>query len=331
MKVIQIVFLAALSIVISSCGNGAEETPETTIEKNWQTAEVNRVTHIDQIRSTGRIVYEKELQLSFKTSGIIDRVYVKQGEQVKKGDLLAELKMDEIEARQQQADKAYQKAKRDYQRTEALYSEKVATLEQLQNMETQLELAKLDLETAEFNLKYASANAPSDGIIQSVLMEENEIIQAGAPVVFFGAYESGKVLITNMSDVDVVKIAMGDSVEIKSDAYPGEIFAGSVMEIAGMAIPQTGTFEVRILVDDRKNQLRSGFICSAVTFSSQERELLSIPVEGLSSADGKEGLVYLLKEDGPEKRKVMIERILGDHILVSEGVSAGDQVITRGL
>jgi RND family efflux transporter MFP subunit len=250
---------------------------------------------------------------------------------VKQGQLLASLKLDEITAKTEQAENAVAKAERDFRRVRALYADSVATLEQLQNAESQLNHARLDLETVQFNLRYSQIRAPQNGVVQYVNVQENEAIQAGNPVLLFGSQSSAKILKTTLSDADVVKISSGDSALVLFDPFPETIFQGTVDEISGSADPSTGTYEVKIEIADSGNLLKSGFIGTATIQASNKVKYIALPVESLVVADGRSGEVYVTKNGIAQKRTIEIFQIVGEKLLVSKGISAGEKVIVGGL
>ena len=235
------------------------------------------------------------------------------------------------EKRTSQALIAVEKAERDYDRTKALYADSVATLEQLQNAESQLQNAQQNLRAAQFNQNESRIVAPANGTIQKILVKENEITGAGNPIIIFGAANTGKVLITNLSDVEVVKIKSSDKATLQFDAWHEQTFSGQVLEIAGMATPSTGTYEVKIQVDDRQNKLLPGFIGSATITSSNVKPLLEIPIESLVHGSEKTGKVYKVVNGQAIKQEVQIAKILNHKLLISSGLSNEDQVITEGL
>jgi len=119
----------------------------------------------DSITVSGQFTTDDEIMLSFKSAGIISSMNVKEGDAVKRGQLLATINPTEVTAQLQVAQLANEKAHRDYQRTENLYKDSVATLEQLQNAKTTLDQAQQQLRLAAFNSKYAEIHAPEDGYV----------------------------------------------------------------------------------------------------------------------------------------------------------------------
>ncbi|MBT3302316.1 MAG: efflux RND transporter periplasmic adaptor subunit [Bacteroidetes bacterium] len=315
-----------------SCSTNKGEEDTNTDKDNLvvTTTEVKEIEYSDQHRVTGRISYHHEYKLSFKTGGIVKSIEVKEGQYVKNGMLLATIKMDEIESKTEQAELAYAKAKRDFDRATALYADSVVTLEQLQNMETQLQNAEMNVKTAVFNSKHAQVVAPANGIVQKILVQENELCSPGNPIIIFGAENQGKVLTTNVSDANVVKIGVGDKASLQFDPYPETVFSGQVLEIAGMANPTTGTYEVKIQVNDSNSHLRPGFIGSAWLQSSHTHNWMEIPVEALVFSEKRKGQVYIVEDGLAKKRAVKIERLLEDKLIISEGLSVGDKVVSSG-
>ncbi len=107
------------------------------------------------IRTNGLLVNEDEIRLSFKVTGVIRRLSVTEGEQVRKGQKLAEIEQAEIDAQVEQASQANDKARRDLERGERLYADKVISLEQLQDLRTQTgcERGRLELRQVQLELR----------------------------------------------------------------------------------------------------------------------------------------------------------------------------------
>ena len=89
---------------------------------------------------------------------------VREGDQVRKGQLLATLKSTEISAQVQQVQLSLDKATRDYERASNLYKDSVATMEQWQNAKTGLDIAKQNYQQASFNQQYSKIYANQDGL-----------------------------------------------------------------------------------------------------------------------------------------------------------------------
>ena len=317
-------------LVMVSCKpekNGKTKTE--VIPVKIHTVQNRKILH--PIRCSGMLSAQSESKLSFKTGGVIDRIYVKEGEKIRKGETLAKLNLSEIEANVQMATSGYEKAQRDFKRAENLYNDSVATLEQLQNARTALRVAQSNYEIARFNKAYSVINAPSKGKVLKKLAEESEVIGAGHPVFLFASTESSWIVKTSVTDKDIVHIKVGDSAHISFDAYPDELFLAKVTETGTMADPYTGTYEVKLTLLHNPDKMTSGFIAKAEIFPSYSKTLPVIPHNSLIEGNELTAYVYVLKDSLPVRTKIKIDKILEDGLAVKSGLDAGDIVITEGL
>jgi RND family efflux transporter MFP subunit len=139
------------------------------------------------IVSTGIVTAADELKLSFKLGGVVQRIAVREGQQVKAGQLLAELVPTEINAQLTQAQQMNEKAQRDLERGERMYADQVIALEQLQNLRTQAQIVAAQFQAARFNSGFARITAPADGTVMRKLAEDHEVVAPGQPVLVLGA------------------------------------------------------------------------------------------------------------------------------------------------
>jgi len=285
----------------------------------------------EAVRTSGFLSSEAQTKLSFKTGGIVDRLYAKEGERVRKGQVLAALKLDEIRAMVEQAKNGYEKAERDFSRAQNLYEDSVATLEQVQDARTGLNVAKSNLEIAEFNLNHSRIEAPSDGRILKRLAEENELIGPGYQAFLFGTDGTAWVVKAGVIDRDAVRLNLGDSASVVFDAFPGQRFAGTIRTMAGAPDPTSGLFEVEIDVRKGPHNFINGLFADAEIFPSAKRKYRMIPFEALVEATGLVGSVYTVSKDSlARKIPVTIGFLTERTVAVEKGLENVDRVITEG-
>jgi multidrug resistance efflux pump len=112
--------------------------------------------------------------------------------------------------------------------------------------------AQAAFESAEDNLADMTMTAPFDGVVADVLVEIGEVVASGTPVVSMGDFGGWQVQTTDLTELDVVDLNVGDPVEIQVDAIPGETLTGTVRKIAETSQLVRGdvTYEVTIDLDD---------------------------------------------------------------------------------
>ncbi|MCF8242984.1 MAG: efflux RND transporter periplasmic adaptor subunit [Melioribacteraceae bacterium] len=280
--------------------------------------------------SSGKLSSAQESNLSFKIPGIIKSIQVKEGDKVNKDQILAQLDPTEIESNVSKAKNGVEKAKRDYERIKNLFEENVVTLEQLQNSKTALDVAESDYRIAKFNQEHAVIKAPSYGRILHKFMEENEIINAGAPLLRFGNADSGWEINASVSDVEIVKLNAGDMAKVNFDAVPNTDFNAVVTEVGQAADPRTGTYKVTLKLKNPAKNLASGFICKVKIFPQSKNEFIFIPIEALVDAEMKSGYVFIPEGKRAKKIKIATGSIIGDKVTVTGGMEEGDMIISSG-
>ena len=321
-------FLAGL-VILAACGDsGPQEAAEPVVA--IKTIKITDTIIVIAVRTAGKLGSKSESKLSFKTGGIIQKIMVDEGQSVRKDQLLAQLNLQEINSRVSQAELALEKAERDYGRAGNLYRDSVATLEQFENAGTVLEIARSNASIANFNLQYSTIRAPAYGKILKRIAESNEIIAPGHPVFLFASTGSDWVVRANLTDRDIVRVGMRDSAHVRFDAYPGEIFKGVISEIGTSADPYTGTYEVEVRMTRRPEKLVSGFIAKVDIYPEALEKHVVIPVESLIYGTGLTAYVLVMKDQQPERRKILIRAVTDQGIVVGEGLSPGEEIVVEG-
>lgn len=249
------------------------------------------------IETSGLIVASTDHRLSFKTGGIINQILVKEGQTVKKGQLLATLKPDEIDAQVRQANLGLEKATRDYDRIKNLYNDSVATLEQFQNVTTALELAKSTVKIAEYNRQFSKIESPVSGVVLAKLNARNEMVGPGQPVLVIASKEEQWQIKTALSDKDIVKVSLTDSATVTLDAFPGQQLNASVIQIGDAPDPMTGLYEVRLSLIQQNLQLKPGFFSDLIIQPHKKNTYVTIPIEAVAEGIGNTVTYYSLNAD----------------------------------
>lgn len=323
--------IPAFLLLLLACNREAENQGQKEENpRQVMTTRVESTTYRIPVRAAGLLATQAQTKLSFKTGGIVEHVDAREGRSVKKGEVLARLDLSEISAQVRQAGIGVEKAKRDMDRAANLYRDSVATLEQYQNAQSAWELALAQKEVADFNLLHSTIKAPSDGKVQKVLVENNELVGAGYPVLLFASAENDWVVRVPVSDKDIVRLSLGDSARIRMDAFPEIDFTGEVNELGNVADPVSGTYEVELRLDRSHPQFRTGYISRVEISPRHVLKDLVVPVEALIDAGDQRAKVFIATEGRAREKEVRTGMILGDRVVIREGLAAGEEVITEG-
>lgn len=324
----------ALAAPLAACGgNGAPSTPADA-GTPVRVAEAGREPMQSGLRTVGILAPADEIRLSFKTGGIVASVSVEQGEAVSKGQPLASLAQGEIAAAVIQARALADKAGRDLARGQALFADEVATREQLEDLKTARDVARAGLQAAEFNARFSHIEAPADGIVLRKLVEEDELVAGGQPVIVLGDTSGGWIVRASLSDRDIVRVLVGDEADVTLDAFPGRRFAATVTELASAADPLNGTYEMKLAVDPQGARFVQGLVAKVEMPGDSGADVTLVPVQSLLEANGSEAVVYVVatREDRKVAQRVAVRigRLAGERVEVLDGLEGGEQVVTDG-
>ena len=244
-------------------------------------------TIIESIPANGKIQPVTEVKISPDVSGEIMKLNFQEGDAVKKGDLIIQIKQDVyISARdraeaslnavksqylQQQAQ--LQQSELNHNRNELLYSKNTISQADYEKSLAEYQIAKNQLKAAEYNIKSAQASlkeaeenltktniyAPMDGTISKLSVEIGERVvgttqMAGTEMLRIADLSQMEVLV-DVNEIDIIRLSQNDTAQIEVDAYPGRKFKGVVTHVANSSknsgtatTDQVTNFEVKVLI-----------------------------------------------------------------------------------
>jgi len=327
----NLIIIMVMAIVIFGCKNEEEIVPAKVIPVT--VTKVEQVNISIPVITSGKIKADAETVLSFKTGGIVKQIYVDEGETVRKGKLLAELNLSEMNAQVLQANAAFDKAERDFERIGSLYKDSVVTLEQYQNVETAYNMSKANLNIAQFNMDYSKIKAPTNGKIYKKFVEVNELVSPGAPIIIFGSTDDSWIIKVGVTDKHISKLKLMDKANINLDAHPAETFSAIVSEIASSASQFTGTYEIELTLNNTTKNIVSGMIANVEIFPSEKVNCFLLPVKALVNANGNIADVYTVSGDGVHVEKINIEigSMIEDKVIINRVDNSFDKVILDGV
>lgn len=339
MKLAQLICILSLAALLWACGSKASnDTNETATPPDEavipiKLAPVSTVVRAEPVVASGLVASAQEARLSFKVGGVINQMFVEEGQTVRKGQLLATLDLTEIDAQVSQAQFANEKAERDLGRVKSLYADTAATLEQLQNATTGTNVAKQNLTIAQFNRNYAQIRSTVDGTVTRKVANDGELTSPGAPVYQISSNRPNDWIVrVGVSDKDWARLRLGNRASITLDAYPGRTFSGTVSELAQAADQVNKLYEVEVRINPGGAKLAPGLFGKVTLVPAQSRSYTLVPVEAIVEGNGKDGFVYVLASDQKhvQKTPVQIGFLDGDKVLLINGLSGVKNVVTAG-
>jgi len=331
MKKIQLLSLAAI-LVLYSCKE-QDNAKNPLGDADVIPVKVSSVSALElpkKINATGLVSTENEAKYSFKIGGVINRIFVDEGQFFRKGQLLATLNSTEISAGLMQSDLSVEKAQRDYQRAVNLYKDSVYTLEQLQNTRTALDIAQKAKEAVAFNARYSKIYAASDGFVSQKIASEGEVIGPGMPVLAINETQKNNnyLLKVGVTDREWASINPGQTATVTLDGYADKKIDAYVFRKSQAADPTLGSFQIELKLKLNDIKPAVGMFGKAEIATSYDENVKVIPYGSLVEADGDKAFVFI--PDGTNKvRKipVTIAKVDNQQVYLKEGLDGVKEIV----
>ncbi len=167
----------SLATMLTGCNKAVSEPSEPLI-KPVKLLAVNDLTVADSDAFLARIDATYRAQLSFQVGGEIEKLIVRMGEEVKKGDVLATLDPKDLQLALDASQAQYALAKTQWERSKSLYNKKLISTDSYDQQETQYKAALANLEQAKTDLSYTEIHAPFDGVVSYTYVKPYQVVPA---------------------------------------------------------------------------------------------------------------------------------------------------------
>ncbi|MFY1047521.1 efflux RND transporter periplasmic adaptor subunit [Chryseobacterium sp. GP-SGM7] len=281
-----------------------------------------------ELVKTGMLAPFKEAKVLSVTSGNIQRLLFKLGDQVQQGQTVAVIDTRLLEIDLQKAESNVSKLKRDLQTYTELLEGSAATQEKVNDIRHSYSDAQSLSQQLRRQIADATIKSPISGIIGNKAVEEGMYITAGGELGSIVNLSQLKVEVY-FTEAEVYQIKVGQKIKLTTDIYPDKPFYGTINFISPQA-NQAYNYQVEITANnDKNNPLRSGTFVYADFSRTTRQKILLIPREALNSST-QDASVYVAKDGKAVLRSIKAGAEFGSKIQVTEGLQAGEKVITSG-
>ena len=339
--------------IVASCKPKAEFT--------YSTAVVEKQNITTSVTATGTIEPVTSVDVGTQVSGIVSKLYVDYNSVVKAGQVIAELDRTNLlsdlasaqaNLKSSQSDLDYQKA--NYERYKNLYDQGLISANdydqaRLSYVRAQQTVAQQreSVKRAQTNLGYATITSPIDGIVLSKEVEEGQTVASSfsTPTLFKIAQDLTNMrVIADVDEADIGDVREGQRVTFTVDAFPNDVFEGSVTQVRQEATTESNvvTYEVVISAPNNDLKLKPGLTANVTIFTLEMNDVLAAPAKALrftpNDAMLNEGETItdveaqhkLWVKEGANIKALAVEVGMTNGTLtqILSGVSAGTKVLT---
>ena len=323
----------------TSSANGAAGTAAAPVRPpSVESAKVEIMKLTDDTQAVGSLKSRQGVTLRPEVSGRITQLNFKDGERVKKGQLLVQFddQLQLAQVKQSQAELSIALA--NHKRNQELVAQNFISQRSVEESAANLEVAQAKLSLSQATASRLKITAPFDGMTGIRTVNVGDYLKDGGDIV-------------NIEDIAAVfvdfrlperfqsKVKKGQKAQVDMDALPGRKFTAIIQAIDPLLDANGRSVGVRACIDNRQNQLRPGMFARVNTVFSEREKAVVVPEEAIVPQAGKQFVIKLLDgaDKGTDKETKITQRVevkVGirrpGKVEILEGLAEGDEVVTAG-
>ncbi len=314
--------------------------PERRVNVRVRAAQRLRVA--PYLESTGTLRADREVTVSSEVEGIIQSIFVDEGDVVSRGQLLAEIRdtdyrldLTRAEAALKQAEASLANARSEYARKGALYAEELITKQQYDDVTTRLALAEAELARAQATAAIARErlartriHSPLNGAVKEKKVNAGDYVRNSVPMMQLIKTDPLKLVFT-VAEKDIALLKIGQTVSFTVDAAGETAFTGRVSLLYPHLEERTRTLQAEAVVPNTDRSLRPGQFARVRIQTGKPYDAVVIPVTSLLY-DGQTVRVFVAQGDTARERIIQTGGRFGEVVEVTGGLSEGEQVVVVG-
>lgn len=287
MNILKILVASALLLAFGGCQKAGKVQLETV------TPETGDLT--ETVTATGTVEAVTSVDVGTQVTGIIDKLYADYNSIVKKGELIAEIEKTILESDLRSAEASVESAKwtynytrTNYNRDKALHDKQLISDYEFQTSQKDYEVAKASYEKAVAdrvraakNLNYAEIYSPIDGIVISREVEVGQTVVSSMNVanLYTIADLDNMQVVGNVDEADIGQVKVGQHVTFSVDAYPDDLFEGSVTQVRLSPTTESNvvTYEVIVAASNPDHKLIPGLTANLTIYVMEEKGVMTLP------------------------------------------------------
>ncbi len=283
----------------------------------------------NDLRVTGSLIPNESVVLKSEVSGRVERINFSEGEKVRKGQLLVQLNDDEVRAEIEKLNFTKKLNTDNEFRQKQLLTKEAISQEEYETALTTLNTTLSEIKVRQIQLQKHKIVAPFDGIIGLRKVSSGSYINSSDELVTLYSINPIK-LDLSVPGKYAAEVNKNDVISFTVDAYEDELFEGKIYAIEPQIDPETRSIKIRAVSENSSGKLLPGqFAKITLTISKFDKAIL-IPTEAvIPELNGKK--VFVRNNGKVENRQIQTGIRMSNTIQVTDGLQAGDTVITTGI
>ncbi len=322
----------SLSTLLTGCNKAISEPAEPLI-KPVKLLAVKDLTVDDSDAFLARIDATYRAQLSFQVSGEVEKLLVRMGQGVEKGEVLATLDPKDLQLALDAAQAQYALAKTQWERAKSLYSQKLISTDSYDQKETQYKAALASFEQAKTDLSYTKIQAPFDGVVSYTYVKPYQVV---------GEKQEILNLIDNTTlDVSfTLPVSYAESVSLSAlknaemwvtmDSEPSKRIPGKFKEISTQPNIDTNSYEAIVTITRPTDRnLLTGMTGQVHIAKQNKSNAMTLPTSAWVNKQESQGEVWVMDSSTQQVNKVTLS--LNESGAIESGLDNNDYVVIAGV
>ncbi len=333
--VILLVGIKGLQITKMMAAAKATTPPPQTVSS----AEVREENWAPVLSAIGSVSAVQGAIIAAELGGVVSDIKFENGGVAKKGNVIMKLDASQEEALLRSAEAEAELARTDLERTQGLASQKVVSKAELDTAESKFRRLTAIVDQMRSNIRKKTLVAPFDGQLGIRQVNVGQMINPGQQVVALTSLDPVYVDFA-LPQQYLGKLSSGLEVRVTTDALPGRVFPGKLTAVNSMVDTATRNVSVQATLESRDHLLRPGMFAKAEVVLPEKSPALIIPGSAVSYAPFGDSVFVIEKKKDEKTGKetqairqqfVRIGEARGDFVSVTEGLKAGETVVSTGV
>jgi membrane fusion protein (multidrug efflux system) len=279
------------------------------------------------IEAIGTANANEAVTVTAKSSNLVSAIRFTDGQAVRAGQVLVELDRSQAEADLAEANAAFEESRSQYNRSRELVGMNVLSKSQFEQLEATMKANQARVAAAQARLDDNYIRAPFTGHVGLRRVSQGALISPGTVVTTLDDTSTIKVDFA-VPEVTLSELRVGQTVQTRTNAWPGRGFNGKVTSLDSRVDPATRSVIVRAVVPNADGALKPGMFLT-VSVLQDRRPALVVPEEALVPEQARQ-FVYVVTGPTVAKREVTLGRREPGFVEITNGLAAGDLVVVEG-
>ena len=289
---------------------------------------VKPTTRQDQVATTGTLIAIPGIVVKPEISGRITKIYFKSGDTITAETPLIEINTDVLNAQLAKAQAQAQLTRLQYARYSQLYKTHDISKADFDKAQADYNSAQASVANIQAQLRQANITAPFTGKLGLSQINIGDYINVGQSIVNLQALDPLKVDFS-VPEIYLSKVTIGQTVLLKTDAYPNTTFTGKVEAIESLINDKNRTLGIRANVPNKEGKLLPGAFVETTLQLASQKNLLIIPQTAIVYAPAG-NYVFKVINGKAKKTAVVLGAMDNKKVVITSGIKADDVIVTAG-